>query len=115
MNKIINSKYENQNDSDNNESNIVTTGNENMENDIDSYDINESSSINGFKCKYCSKVFKYKQGMYRHIKYTCKNNEEESFTELTRLMNIKFNTDDINSSLSNQREKLKRDRAIERG
>ena len=29
-----------------------------------------------FRCKYCDKVFKYKQGMYRHIKYTCKNQIE---------------------------------------
>ncbi len=40
-----------------------------------------------FACKYCDKVFKFKQGMYRHIKYTCKKNNDEDFQELARLMN----------------------------
>ena len=38
-------------------------------------------------CKYCNKQFKYKQGMYRHIKYSCKNNKDEGMKELARLMN----------------------------
>ena len=42
-----------------------------------------------FTCKYCNKVFKYKQGMYRHIKYTCKKNKDEDFQELARLLNEK--------------------------
>tara|TARA_B100000424_G_scaffold260604_1_gene244622 strand:+ start:223 stop:1107 length:885 start_codon:yes stop_codon:yes gene_type:complete len=42
-----------------------------------------------FTCKYCNKAFKYKQGMYRHIKYTCKKNKDEDFQELARLLNEK--------------------------
>ena len=43
----------------------------------------------GFHCKYCDRVFKFKQGMYRHIKYTCKKNKDEDFQELARLLNVK--------------------------
>jgi len=39
------------------------------------------------KCKYCEKEFTTKQSMYRHIKYTCKNNNDEDFKELARLLN----------------------------
>ena len=44
--------------------------------------------ITSFPCKYCNKIFKYKQGMYRHIKYTCKKNKDEDFQELARLLNV---------------------------
>jgi len=40
-----------------------------------------------FQCKYCNQTFKFKQGMYRHIKYTCKKNKDEDFKELARLLN----------------------------
>ena len=40
-----------------------------------------------FHCKYCNKEFKFKQGMYRHIKYTCKKNNDEDMKELVRLLN----------------------------
>ena len=42
-----------------------------------------------YPCKYCNQNFKYKQGMYRHIKYTCKKNKDEDFKELARLLNEK--------------------------
>ena len=42
-----------------------------------------------FRCKYCNQKFKFKQGMYRHIKYTCKKNIDEDFQELARLLNEK--------------------------
>lgn len=41
------------------------------------------------RCHYCHKTFKYKQGMYRHIKYSCKKNKDEDFKELARLLNEK--------------------------
>lgn len=44
-----------------------------------------------FECKYCHKKFKYRQGMYRHIKYTCKKNDDEDFKELARLLNERTN------------------------
>ena len=40
-----------------------------------------------FVCKYCHKTFKFKQGMYRHIKMYCKKSEDEDLKELVRLMN----------------------------
>ena len=42
-----------------------------------------------FQCHYCDKCFKFKQSMYRHIKYTCKKNKDEDFKELARLLNEK--------------------------
>lgn len=40
-------------------------------------------------CKYCQKKFTTKQAMYRHIKYTCSQNSDESIIELCRLLNEK--------------------------
>lgn len=42
-----------------------------------------------FQCHYCLKHFKFKQSMYKHIKYVCKKNKDEDFKELARLMNEK--------------------------
>jgi len=42
---------------------------------------------NRHPCKYCGKTFKFKQGMYRHVKYYCKKSEDEDVKELVRLMN----------------------------
>ena len=38
-------------------------------------------------CKYCDKEFKFRQSMYRHIKYTCTKNNDEDLKELVRLLN----------------------------
>ncbi len=38
-------------------------------------------------CKYCDKLFSSKQSMYRHIKYSCKKNNDEDLKELVRLLN----------------------------
>ena len=43
-----------------------------------------------FTCKYCEQKFKFKQSMYRHIKYTCTKNKDEDLKELVRLMNIQI-------------------------
>ena len=40
-----------------------------------------------FICKYCNKSFKYSQGLSKHIKYTCKKNDDEDLKELVRLLN----------------------------
>ena len=42
-----------------------------------------------YKCKYCQKVLKHHTSLSRHIKYTCKKNEDEDLKELARLMNEK--------------------------
>jgi hypothetical protein len=41
-----------------------------------------------FKCKYCEKVFKFASGVSRHIKYSCKKNNDEDIKELARLLNM---------------------------
>ena len=52
------------------------------------------------KCKYCDSVFKHASSLSRHIKYTCKKNQDEDLRELVRLLNEK------NESLQNQIDKL---------
>jgi len=39
------------------------------------------------QCKYCGKIYKYRSGLSKHIKYTCKKNKDEDFKELARLLN----------------------------
>jgi len=51
--------------------------------------LEEKNNTHLFKCKYCDKNFKFKQSMYKHIKYTCKKNKDEDFQELARLLNEK--------------------------
>jgi len=46
-----------------------------------------------YSCKYCEQTFKFKQSMYRHIKYTCTKNKDEDLKELVRLMNLKIETE----------------------
>ena len=36
----------------------------------------------GNECKYCGKIYKYRSGLSKHIKYTCKKNKDEDFKEL---------------------------------
>ena len=43
----------------------------------------------GNECKYCGKIYKYRSGLSKHIKYTCKKNKDEDFKELARLLNEK--------------------------
>jgi len=50
--------------------------------------IPESTSL--FSCKYCEQKFKFKQSMYRHIKYSCTKNKTEDLTELVRLLNLQL-------------------------
>ena len=50
-------------------------------------------STAAYSCKYCEQKFKFKQSMYRHIKYSCKKNKDEDMVELVRLMNLKIETE----------------------
>ena len=45
------------------------------------------STKTSHQCKYCSKIYKYRSGLSKHIKYTCKKNNDEDFKELARLLN----------------------------
>lgn len=40
-------------------------------------------------CHYCKKRYRYRQGLNKHIKYSCKFNKDESFQELASLLNQK--------------------------
>ena len=40
-----------------------------------------------FECKYCNKIFKHHSSLSKHVKYTCKNNKDEDWKELARLLN----------------------------
>ncbi len=64
---------------------LVTTKSPFSHHKVTIFDPNTNSHEN--RCKYCDKTFKFKQGMYRHIKYYCKKNEDEDLKELVRLMN----------------------------
>ena len=55
-----------------------------------------------FICKYCLKNFTTKQSMYRHIKYTCKENKDEDLKELVRLLN------EQNMQMLEQQEKMQK-------
>jgi len=62
----------------------------------------EKPPENTFKCKYCEKTFKYSQGLSKHIKYSCKKNDDEGLKELVRLLNEK------NENLFKENEKLQK-------
>jgi hypothetical protein len=38
-------------------------------------------------CKYCTKEFKYRQGLSKHIKYHCKKSKDDDLLELVMLLN----------------------------
>jgi len=60
-----------------------------------------------FQCHYCNKFFKFKQSMYKHIKYTCKKNKDEDLKELARLLNEKDNQmEKMQLSMQKQIDKL---------
>ena len=58
-----------------------------------------------YACQYCKKTFKFKQGMYRHVKLYCKKSEDEDLKELVRLMNEQLKEKD--------RELEERDKKVE--
>ena len=64
-------------------------------------------SATQFECKYCEQKFKFKQSMYRHIKYSCTKNKTEDLTELVRLLNLQLAHKDTQlETQSKQIEKL---------
>lgn len=38
-------------------------------------------------CQYCEKTFKHKSSLSKHVKYSCKKNNDEDLRELVRLLN----------------------------
>ena len=42
-----------------------------------------------YECKYCNKILQHHTSLSRHIKYSCKKNNDEDLKELARLFNEK--------------------------
>jgi hypothetical protein len=68
------------------------------------------NSANLFECKYCEQKFKFKQSMYRHIKYTCTKNKTEDLTELIRLLNLQLEQqkNDFQTQLQTQSKQIEK-------
>ena len=62
------------------------------------------------KCKYCEQEFKFKQSMYRHIKFSCTKNKEEDLKELVRLMNsqMELQKNDFQAQLQSQSKQIEK-------
>ena len=67
--------------------NINLNSNSHTENENENENDNENEKIT---CKYCEQQFKFKQSMYRHIKYSCTKNKDEDLKELVRLLNCQL-------------------------
>ena len=73
----------------------------------ESQPLGNRKSTSEYFCKYCEQPFKFKQSMYRHIKYTCTKNKDEDLKELVRLMNMQLqNKDKQIETQARQIEKL---------
>ena len=71
----------------------------------------QSHPENSFCCEYCGKFFKYKQGMYRHIKYTCQKSKDEDLIEFVKLLNEELQ-EQKSETKQIKKDIEKRDRAI---
>ncbi len=49
--------------------------------------VEEPVECNSYECKYCGKLYKHKQSVSKHIKYSCTKNKDEDLKELVRLLN----------------------------
>ena len=89
---------------------IVTNNSKNTEK---KNNIEEKNSEKKYICKYCNSSFKYRQGMYRHIKFTCKKSNDEDLKELVKLMNEKLTN--ITKEVENSKKEIeKKDKMIQK-
>jgi hypothetical protein len=67
-------------------------------------------STSPFCCKYCQQQFKFKQSMYRHIKYSCTKNKTEDLVELVRLLNLQLEQqkNDFETKLQTQSKQIEK-------
>jgi hypothetical protein len=63
-------------------------------------------STSPYTCKYCNQEFKFRQSMYRHIKYSCTKNKDEDLKELVRLLNLKIESQD--KQIESQNKKIEK-------
>jgi len=55
-----------------------------------------------FTCKYCDQQFRFKQSMYRHIKYTCTKNKDEISKEGVELLKKRIEQHEMNIEIQKQ-------------
>lgn len=58
------------------------------------------------ECKYCKKIFVNKYSLQRHIKFNCKENDDESLQEYAKLLNSLKNKDNELQRVNKQMELL---------
>jgi len=68
--------------------------------------VSRESTLPTYVCKYCEQSFKFKQSMYRHIKYSCMKNKDEDLKELVRLMNLQLQHKD--KQIENQARQIEK-------
>ena len=59
-----------------------------------------------FTCKYCEQKFKFKQSMYRHIKYTCTKNTQNEYE--TSCEDLKEMLQAMKLNMEQQTQEMKR-------
>lgn len=60
-----------------------------------------------FTCRYCDKLFTFRQSMNRHIKYSC--TKKDDLSEVIRLLNLRFDQQETNMKMQgDQIEKLEK-------
>lgn len=75
---------------------------------MDDKKIENEYLYNNLTCKYCMKEFKHKSSLSKHIKYTCKKNEDEDLKELVRLLNLQLKQNDemYKKQIDNQQRQI---------
>lgn len=65
----------------------------------------KTTQVAEFTCNHCDQTFKFKQSMYRHIKYSCSKNKDEDLREVIRLLNLRLEQQEI--KIKDQSEHIK--------
>jgi len=73
-------------------------------------------NLTAYFCKYCDQVFKFKQSMYRHIKYSCTKNkdEDEDLKEVVRRMIFKIESEKKEREKEREKERKEFLRQLEK-
>lgn len=71
-----------------------------------------NNEINIFKCEYCNKKYKYRQGLSKHKKYSCKQNKDLIMLQLNEQLNKKIQhlekiIEEQNYELNNLKQTMK--------